>query len=83
MRQIPDFLDRQGIHVRPQADDFAASVLLALDHADNARAAYARHHLVDTEVLQLLFDHTRRAVDIEQQFGIGVNVTPPLRDLVL
>ena len=78
-----DFGQRQRIHVGTQADDLARARLRALDDADDAGLADAGDDLVAAELLQLLGDDAGRAVHVELQLGMLVQVAPPGGDLVV
>ena len=83
VRQVVRLDDRQGVHVGAQPDHLAAVALGAADDADHAGAADAGHHLVAAEGAQLVGDRRGGAVDVELQFGMGVQVVPPGGDLVM
>ena len=83
VRQAGRLLDRQRVHVGAQADDLAGAALAAADDADHAGAADARHHLVAAEALQLVGDAAGGAVDVVEQFGMGMQIVPPCGDLAV
>jgi hypothetical protein len=53
------------------------------DHADDAGPAEAGDHLVAAEGLELFGDGSRRAMDVEQELGVGMDVAPPGGDLAM
>ena len=69
--------DRQGIHIGAQADHLAGCAAAALQDPDDTRLADAGHHLVKAEVTQLLGHDPRRAVQVEAQLRMLMEVTPP------
>ncbi len=69
--------NRQGIHIGPQANDLAGAVSLAPEHTDNACPAKASDHLVKAEFAQLLGNDPRRAVDLEMQLRVLMEITSP------
>ena len=77
--QVGRFLDRQGVHVGAQADGWAVA---RLQHADDARLADVALHRA-AELGELGGDELRRAVLLEAQLGMGVQVPPPRRHLVM
>ena len=79
---IARLLDRQGVHVGPEADHPAGGDAPAPDDADNARAAKAGHHLVAAERLELVGDDPRRAVNVEEQLGMLVEIAAPGGDVI-
>ena len=82
--QARRLLDRQRIHVRAQPDGAGGTLPLpAADDTDHAGAADAGHHLVAAEALELVGHHARSTMDVEHQFGMGVNILPPRLNLVV
>ena len=71
------FHDRQCVHVGPQADGLARGRFAAADHADDAGAADARHHLVAAEFPQAVGDDAGGAVDFVEQLRVLVEVMAP------
>jgi hypothetical protein len=71
------FLDRQCIHIRAQPHDAPALRALAVDASDDAGLANPGDDLVHAHLRQALCDQTRRALDLEGQFGMRVKVLPP------
>jgi hypothetical protein len=76
------FEDRQGVHVRPEADHRALSVM-ALDDADDTRPADTGFNDVAAERLQFVRHELRRMVDIIEQFRILMQMAPPFGYLIL
>ena len=70
-------LDRQRVHVGAQADRLAGGALAAADDADHAGAAETGDDLVAAEGLELFGNRAGRAMYIEQQFRMGMQVPPP------
>jgi len=67
---------RQGVHVRTQADH-AIAALASLDDADDASSANALHHFITAERTQFLRDRGGGPVHIEEQLGVLMVITPP------
>ena len=80
--RIAEFLDRQCVHVGPQADAAAAGRGTAVQHADHAGAAHVAVHL-DAERLQEGGDACGRAFLLEAEFGMRVEVLPQPRQVVV
>ena len=75
--------DRQRIHVGAQAHHPARRGLAALDNADHAGLADAGHDLVAPECRQLVGNDAGRAVHVEAELGMLVQILAPLRNFVL
>ena len=69
---------RQRIHVGAHADHLAGAALAALDDADHAGPADARHHLVAAEGLELVGDHAGGAMHLVEDLGVLMDVAAPL-----
>ena len=69
-------LDRQGVHVRPQADHLPAR-RPALDDAHHAGAADAGHDFIAAEAAELVGHDLCGAVNLELEFRIFVEIAPP------
>ena len=78
---VGGFMDGQGIHIGPHADDLVAG-LAATDDAHDTRAANSRDHLVTAETFQLLCHNPRRAMHIVIQFGMGMEIAPPFSNFL-
>lgn len=76
-------MDRQRIHIGPQTDYLARLRLAPADHANDARAPDAFKHLVAAKRAQLLSHDARRAVSIEQQLGMFVEILTPRGDVLV
>ena len=76
-------LDRQRIHIRPEPHDPARAGFAPPDHADNSGSPYSLDHLVTAKGAQPLSHQAGGAMDLEHQFGMGVKVVTPGRDLVM
>ena len=74
------FLDRQRVHVGAQA--YGAVGRAAADRCDNAVTADAAGER-DTQLRQLLLDERGGVLLVESEFGIGVQVMPPLGQPVM
>ena len=61
----------------------AAGALAAVDDADDAGLAEARHHVVAAEFLQLLGDEGGGLEDVEIQFWRLVQMASPAGDFIL
>jgi hypothetical protein len=83
IRQVVGLIDRQRVHVGAQADGLSRRAFAAADDADHAGAADARHHLVAAERLELVGDRGRRAMHVVHEFRMGMQVMPPVGDLVM
>ncbi len=86
IRKVGRFLDRQRIHVGPQADHLDVALagrLLALDDADNTGLAESRGDLVAAELPQPIRDECCGAVHFIQQFGIFMDIAAPGLDIGL
>ena len=75
-------VDRQRIHVGAQADHGTIAAI-ALDDADDAGPADPGLHHITAEFIELRGHEGRRAMHIEQQFGILMQMTAPLSDFRL
>ena len=75
--KIVGLLDGQRIHVGAQADRAVAGPFSAMDHPHHASLTDPRDDLVAAEAFKLLGDHPRRAMDVEEQLGMGVDIVPP------
>jgi hypothetical protein len=73
----------QGVHIGAQADHLARRSFAALDDADHAGPADARHHLVATESFELLGYDAGRAMHLVEDLRMLMEVTSPGRDLIL
>src|SRR5207245_7872991 len=60
-----------------------AAALAAADHADDAGPAEAGDHLVAAEGLELFGDGSRRAMDVEQELWVSVDIAPPGGNLAM
>src|SRR4029077_2881372 len=69
--------------VGAHAQHLAGAAFAALDHADHAGLADARHHLVAAERLELVDDYPGGALHLIQNLGVLMDVAAPLGDLVL
>ncbi|MDF2797904.1 MAG: hypothetical protein K0R85_648 [Devosia sp.] len=77
------FGDRQGIHIRAQAQGAPAGIALAIDDADNAGPPQPGHDLVASKSAQEFLDLARRAMHLKQDLGIAMQVLTPASDLVV
>ncbi len=75
--------DRQRVHVGAHADDFAGAGLAALDDADDAGPADARHDLVAAEGFELLGDDAGGTVNVVEQLRVLVQIAAPGGDFVV
>ena len=78
--EIGRLLDRQRVHVGPQPD--RARRRAGAQPADDTRPADAAMYLV-TELGQLLRDEIGGALLLEPEFGMRVDVAPPVRQIVV
>ena len=69
------FGDAQGVHVGPERNRSVAAA--AFQRADDARAADALGHLVEAELPQLGGDEGARALLLEAELWMGVQIAPP------
>ena len=69
------FGDAQGIHVGPERDCPIAAA--AFERADDARAAHALGDLVEAELPQFGGDEGARALLLEPELRMGVQIAPP------
>jgi hypothetical protein len=74
--------DGKSIHIRPKTDG-AIAWNIASDDADHARAAKTGHDFVNAERFQLVRNESCGVVDIIQNLGIFMQVTPPFADFLL
>ena len=58
-------------------------VSVTLTGTDHPGAGDTGDDLIDAKLFQLVSDHTGGALNIEQEFRIGMNVAPPCGDLVV
>ena len=78
--QTRSLFDRQRVHVGAQPDHLAARFAAAND-ADHAGSPDAGCDLVAAEALELIGDRSGGAMHVVLEFRMGVEVTPPSRDL--
>ncbi|MGY4290917.1 hypothetical protein ACVWXO_010183 [Bradyrhizobium sp. LM2.7] len=85
VRQVGLLLDRQRVHVGAQADRLEplAGRLVALDHADHASLAEARHDFIAAELTQAVRNECCGAVNVIQELGVLMDVPPPGLDIGL
>src|SRR5262249_20945592 len=86
VRQIGLFHDRQGVHVGAQTNNPPTTVggrFASADHSDDPGAADAGSHLIAAESLQFFGYDSGGAVNIEQQFRVGMKIATPSGDLRL
>ena len=76
--QICFFVNRQRVHIRAKAYNLAASRFGALDQADDAAASDGGDDFVAAKALQQIGDKSRRAREIVHQFGMRMQVAPPI-----
>src|SRR5262245_58207138 len=69
------FGDAQGIHVGPERNRPVAAA--AFERADNASATHALGNLVETELPQLNGDQGARALLLEPELGMGMQIPSP------
>src|SRR5690606_26654989 len=81
--QTRRLLDRQGVHVGPEAEDLARAVAPPPDHADDARPPNAGNDLVAAESLQLFRHDAGRPMHVIEDLGMSVQVAAELRELVM
>lgn len=79
MRQLGQLLQRKTVHVGAQADG-ALARLIAADHADDAGLADILGDL-DAPFAQLVGDELGRAMFLEAELGMGVDVAADRREL--
>ncbi len=82
VRQAGFLLERQRVHVGAQPDDLFAG-LAAADDADDAGPADAGYDFVAAKALQKVRHRARRAVHVELQLRMGVNIPPPAGDFLV
>ena len=75
--------DRQRVHVGAQPHHPARCRLAPLDDADHAGPADAGHDLVAAESLQFLRHDAGRALQVEADLRVRMQVLPPFGDFVL
>ena len=80
IRQVVRLHDGQRVHVRPQAD--ARLAVAGPQHADHAGLADAAMHL-DPPGLQLRRHQLRRAMLLQPQLRMGMQVLPERREFVM
>ena len=61
--------------------DHAIAGRATLDDSDDAGPADPGDDFVASERAQAIRDQTRRAMHVVEQFGVGVKIAPPFRDL--
>jgi hypothetical protein len=74
------FHDRQGVHVGAETDRLWA--VADAQRADDPGRAEAPMHL-QAEIFQLLRDDVGRAVFLEAEFRMGMDIAPPCGQVVL
>ena len=74
-------VDRQCIHIRPQANDLARSISFSLDHTNNTGVPNALNHVITAKSAQLLCNQRAGAMGIEQNFRMLMDVTSPRGDV--
>jgi hypothetical protein len=72
--KVRGLLDGKGVHVGPKADHPVRGIAPALDDSHDPGLAEAGHHLVAAEALQLFGDDPGRAVHVEHELGVLVQV---------
>ena len=75
--EIGLFLDRQRVHVGPQADRARARSLRAANDADHAGAADRSPHLVAAEGAKPVGDELGGGVDVVKELGVLVDFPSP------
>jgi hypothetical protein len=78
--EIGRLLDRERIHVGPQAD--RARRRAGAQPPDNTRAANAAMHLIP-ELGELLRNEIRSPVLLEPEFRMRMDVAPPIRHIIM
>ena len=82
MCEVVFFLHRQRVHVGAQADRFSARGAATRDHCDDAGAADPRV-MLDAQRRQLLADDAGRAMLLEAELGMRVEIAADRRELIL
>jgi hypothetical protein len=73
--QARGFPYRQGIYICAQADH--ATISPAFDDCGDTATSNAGHHVVATELSQLIGHEPGSAVNVKQQFRVTMKVVPP------
>jgi hypothetical protein len=76
------FIDRQGIHVRPDGDVGALFMVSTADDTHHAALANAGFDPVTSKFRKVLSDLAGGAQDIELQFGMLVKIVAPMRGAI-
>ena len=77
---IFDFLDWKCIHISAQPNHLVTCRLSAFDDANDTGATDPFDDFVDPEFSKFLCNYTSRAVDVEHEFRMGVQVASPFYD---